>query len=309
MAPFGSLFLLPFLFVSILALDRCFFPNRKVANFAASCWDTTRQQTVLCCQIGDLCLSNKICAATNDPSKEFRYYRGACLDSNWTDPGCPNMCRGPDGDDKIVPMHRCRGGKSDNEWYCGKDRPSDEDCKEIDGDVALPAGFVAYATAGITPDPIPTSSVEESPTTSEDPTNTIQPALGQPETTPDLSDPQPTTGGLGVDVLTAAPSDPPQDSGEASSAVPVAVGVAVGTSILIAGSVLVFFYQRKRRRQAPVRAETPPPFEFSFINSQAPGWLGPSYGPKPPVPQPDDKMHDKSKPTPNTGGTAQHELP
>jgi hypothetical protein len=60
--------------------------------------------------------------------------------------------------------------------------------------------------------------------------------------------------------------------------VPIGVGVAVGTSILIAGSVLVFFYQRKRRRQAPVRAETPPPFEFSFINNQAPGWLGPSYG-------------------------------
>jgi hypothetical protein len=85
----------------------------------------------------------------------------------------------------------------------------------------------------------------------------------------------------------------------------------VGTSILIAGSVLVFFYQRKRRRQAPVRAETPPPFEFSFINSQAPGWLGPSYGVKPPVPpQAEDKMHDKSgKPTPNNGGTARQELP
>ena len=61
-------------------------------------------------------------------------------------------------------------------------------------------------------------------------------------------------------------------------AVPIGVGVAVGASVLIAASVLVFFYQRKRRRQAPVRAETPPPFEFEYINSQAPDWLGPHTG-------------------------------
>lgn len=148
MAPFGSLFLLPFLFVSIFALDRCFFPNGNVARSAASCWDTTRRQTVLCCEIGDLCLSNQICAATNDPSKEFRYYRGACLNSTWTDPGCPNMCRVPDRDDKMVPIHRCRGGKSGNKWYCGdKDRPSDEDCNEIDGDVELPGTQLAMSSS------------------------------------------------------------------------------------------------------------------------------------------------------------------
>lgn len=139
MAPFGSLFLLPFLFVSIFALDPCFFPNGKIANSAASCWDTDGKQTVLCCQMGDLCLSNQICAATNDQSKELRYYRGACLDAKWADPKCPNMCPRLDRDDKIVPIHRCRGDKSGSKWYCGNDNPpDDEDCKMIDGDVDLP---------------------------------------------------------------------------------------------------------------------------------------------------------------------------
>jgi hypothetical protein len=91
----------------------------------------------LCCQVGDLCLSNQICAATND-RKEFRYYRGACLDSKWTDPKCPNMCARPDRDDEVIPMHRCSGDKSGSKWYCGEDAPDDEDCKVIDGDVELP---------------------------------------------------------------------------------------------------------------------------------------------------------------------------
>ena len=79
---------------------------------------------------------------------------------------------------------------------------------------------------------------------------------------------------------TLSPSDKPQDDGKSSSAVPIGVGVAVGASVLIAASVLVFFYQRKRHRQALVRAETPPPFEFAFINNNSQNRRGPSYGAK-----------------------------
>ncbi len=77
-----------------------------------------------------------------------------------------------------------------------------------------------------------------------------------------------------------SPTGTPQDDGKSSAAVPIGVGVAVGASVLIAASVLVFFYQRKRHRQAPVRAETPPPFEFAFINNNQQDRLGPSYGAK-----------------------------
>ncbi|KAK5654626.1 hypothetical protein OQA88_6947 [Cercophora sp. LCS_1] len=41
--------------------------------------------------------------------------------------------------------------------------------------------------------------------------------------------------------------------------IPIGVGAAFGSAILIAGSVLAFFYLRKRRRERLVRAETPPP--------------------------------------------------
>ncbi|KAK3291500.1 uncharacterized protein B0H64DRAFT_330575 [Chaetomium fimeti] len=331
MAPFGSLFLLPFLFVSIFAdPDHCFFPDGTTARFAASCWNGTSGQTVLCCQTGDLCLSNQICAM-KDHSDEFHYYRGACIDSNWTDPGCPDFCPEPAGDDQIVPMHRCSGGKTMRKWYCGNgNRPADLDCKDIDGDVELPENISVYATAGITPKPSPSPTPSRDPPESKDtasaipPSNTIQFSLGEPVTAPGPDTPNSQTAAppstlpnaTGTDVPTAVPtavpSDPPQDDDDqASSAVPVAVGVAVGTSILIAGSVLVFFYQRKRRRQAPVRAETPPPFEFSFINNQPPGWLGPSSGAaaKVPVAEAEGKMHDESKPTPEIGGTARYEMP
>lgn len=95
----------------------------------------------------------------------------------------------------------------------------------------------------------------------------------------------------------------PQDDGKSTLAVPIGVGVAVGTSVLIAASVLIFFYQRKRRRQAPVRAETPPPFEFEYINNQAPDWLGPSYGAKPPG------THGGNRFAGEGGGTGRIELP
>jgi hypothetical protein len=79
--------------------------------------------------------------------------------------------------------------------------------------------------------------------------------------------------------------------------------VAIGTSILIAASALVFFYQRKRRRESLVRAETPPPFEFSTINNQAPGWPRPPHGAKLP------ELPENDRITAEIGGTARFELP
>lgn len=102
---------------------------------------------------------------------------------------------------------------------------------------------------------------------------------------------------------TAVPPNTPEDGDKSSTAVPIGVGVAVGASVLIAASVLVFLYQRKRRRQAPVRAETPPPFEFSFINNQAQGWSAQSDAAKPP------EMHDNTKIMAGLGGTGRAELP
>ncbi|KAL2172375.1 hypothetical protein VTG60DRAFT_6214 [Thermothelomyces hinnuleus] len=116
---------------------------------------------------------------------------------------------------------------------------------------------------------------------------------------------------------TTAPGVPPPVPSDASededdgfgSVIPIGVGVAVGTSILIAGSVIVFFYQRKRRRRAPVRAETPPPFEFSLIDRQAPGWLMPSPDARLREPHGAGNMHGNVKGAPAAATAARYELP
>ncbi|KAK4120080.1 hypothetical protein N657DRAFT_167749 [Parathielavia appendiculata] len=113
--------------------------------------------------------------------------------------------------------------------------------------------------------------------------------------------PQPGTAGASSPIT--AQSSAPQGDGKPNWAVPIGVGVAVGVAILLSGRVLTFFYHRKRRRQATVRAETPPPFESSSINSQEPAWLGPSYGLKL------REMDGNDNRVPEIGDTSRVELP
>ncbi|KAL2178419.1 uncharacterized protein P884DRAFT_291502 [Thermothelomyces heterothallicus CBS 202.75] len=83
------LLLLPLLFVSGSAdSDSCFFPNGKHAGSSASCWETNGNQTALCCQTGDLCLNNNVCAVKSRTGTSS-YYRGSCIDSTWSNPKCP----------------------------------------------------------------------------------------------------------------------------------------------------------------------------------------------------------------------------
>lgn len=124
-----------------------------------------------------------------------------------------------------------------------------------------------------------------------------------PSSTPGEIKPTITSSQLPPSTSSANPGDSPPNKDEeedGSFAIPIGVGVAVGASILIAGSALVYFYQRKRRREAPVRAETPPPFEFSFLNSQAPDWLGPAYA-VPPPPGPVHRMGSGKMPKAGQG--------
>ena len=57
-----------------------------------------------------------------------------------------------------------------------------------------------------------------------------------------------------------ATTEPPKDPNK-SAVIPIAIGVVMGTSILASAGSIVFLYFRKRRREAPARAESPPPYD------------------------------------------------
>ncbi|KAK4098386.1 hypothetical protein N658DRAFT_518018 [Parathielavia hyrcaniae] len=326
MPPFDFLLLLPFLFSIVVRSElHCYVPNGEETKFAFPCWDASGDPTGLCCELGDMCLNNTLCAYDDGGSDGAYYYRGACISEDWLHQGCPNFCADPGQDKYMVEVSRCphKPWSPWSLWHCGgNSSASDDDLTCID---LSDSSTDAYGTAG--PSPISTSIPDGFATTAEirtttrestksqnAPSTTTSPSSIQSSSGPTPGDPatdysstapstasQPATAGTASP--TSAPSSTPQSEAKPNLAVPIGVGVAVGIAVLIAGSVLVFFYQRKRRRQAPVRAETPPPFEFSAINSQAPGWLGPSYGPK--VRETDGNDNR----VPKIGGTARVELP
>ncbi|KAK4244864.1 hypothetical protein C7999DRAFT_16914 [Corynascus novoguineensis] len=323
------LFLLPLFLFSVLAgSDRCFFPNGKPAQSAASCWEADGNQTALCCQFGDLCLNNHVCAVKVDTG-EFSYYRGSCLDSTWSDPNCPHFCDGSDRDRRFVSLHRCSGDVTATKWFCENEDniPDDRDCSSVDGDVELPAGLSVYATAGTTLSQISQHSGEhvDTETTSglTTPSSVPHPAETATVPLPEVANPpapehpgSPSSAATGSAAPTPVSSHANNDAEDdkSGSGIPIGVGVTVGACIPIASSVILFFYQRRRRRRAPVRAESPPPFEFSLIgNGQAPGiWMGPSYSAKLPTGEPQAglaKIYGDSRVTPWAGGAVRYELP
>jgi hypothetical protein len=77
--------------------------------------------------------------------------------------------------------------------------------------------------------------------------------------------------------------------------------------VVIAAGALGFFYLRKRRRQAPVRAETPPPLEFPFPDSRIPAWPAVPSGAKLPDMHGNNRYVDRYMA--ELGGVPRFELP
>jgi len=129
---FGYLFLLLSLLSSTILADAggCYLPNGKSVDLAARCWDAGGGKTGLCCQSGDKCLNNTLCAGQF--AGEPFYYRGYCADASWKHPGCPKFCLGSDQKDHIPAVYRCNGDdkKKQGGWYCGGvGEPRDDDCE------------------------------------------------------------------------------------------------------------------------------------------------------------------------------------
>jgi hypothetical protein len=84
----------------------------------------------LCCQSGDLCLNNTLCAFQSGLDY---FYRGSCVSLDWSDPECPNFCVNPSEKNDLVPVYPCMG---DDQWVCGgKRNPTDDSpsCFELSG--------------------------------------------------------------------------------------------------------------------------------------------------------------------------------
>ncbi len=65
----------------------CYSPDKSVAidNYACN----LSANVSVCCGVGSICLDNKICQNGND-----QIIRGACTDSTWQSPECPQYCMG-----------------------------------------------------------------------------------------------------------------------------------------------------------------------------------------------------------------------
>ena len=68
------------------AEDTCYWPNKDPAPGFTPCGNSSTNARA-CCGKGEPCLSNGLCFS---PAIGV-VYRGACSDSTWPDPACPNL--------------------------------------------------------------------------------------------------------------------------------------------------------------------------------------------------------------------------
>ena len=66
---------------------QCFYPNGVVAKDSHPCDLTAEENTCCSSGLGNVCLSNKLCA-----NGDGHVVRGACTDANWLSPACAYYC-------------------------------------------------------------------------------------------------------------------------------------------------------------------------------------------------------------------------
>jgi hypothetical protein len=136
MLPLASLLRLSLLFGVVFSdHDRCYAPNGELAESFVSCWDPDLGPTGLCCEPGDQCLNNNLCAKKFIASS-FLFYRGSCLDSTWSDSACPNFCTDSWQADPKVYVYACTD-KDRTLWGCDehasiKDGPCEFEAESLE---------------------------------------------------------------------------------------------------------------------------------------------------------------------------------
>ncbi|KAK4174999.1 hypothetical protein QBC36DRAFT_355915 [Triangularia setosa] len=274
----------------------CFYFNETATELTQCSNDEhPKIESTLCCAPGDICMRNSLCLHREDKRDDL-YYRGGCTIKGWVGENindCPlHVCE----PGKMALLIPCNSSDSNTPFYCREDYPRGiHRLEKCDDAVEFNGGGLLDFIGTASPPPPPSTSAEEltsppEPTETEgkgDPVATSEDITRSSPATdsPTATEPTETSGTLvstatdspaatetaetpGISVSTApgestgAPSPLPSGEPEQNNrAVPIGVGTGVGIAVAIAGGFLVFFYIRKRQREAPIRAETPPPLD------------------------------------------------
>ncbi|KAK4205512.1 hypothetical protein QBC40DRAFT_271093 [Triangularia verruculosa] len=282
--------------ISLASARKCYYHKGNVATDLTECdkLKVPESEINVCCRPGDICMRNNLCLHREAKHVDV-YYRGGCTVDSWgnADEFCPPMvCL---KHEEVWDMLPC--DKSGTSWYCKEDYPGPDkasDLRTCKGAVELllmgfAGGLTEFFGTAIKPqssstakptetsdegDPVRTSSKDIDSSTSASPstdsaadtgptetskissTATEAPATASPTVTPSISPstaPDNSTG--------ASPPPSPDEPQQNNNSVPIGIGAGVGIAVAIAGSLLAFFYIRKRQREAPIRAESPPPLD------------------------------------------------
>lgn len=119
-----SMFLTYLACILPIVSSTCYFPNGNTTNDAA-CNSNSTSST--CCGPGYACLSNNICALTENVNSDIMktspfYVRGGCTDKTWSSKDCPNFCKNATNGDNLgiggMGLGRCDGEGQVNRFYC-----------------------------------------------------------------------------------------------------------------------------------------------------------------------------------------------
>ncbi|KAK0661607.1 hypothetical protein QBC41DRAFT_382911 [Cercophora samala] len=273
--------------VRISISAKCYYMDEEETTTLTQCSNDANPKlgSTLCCMPGDRCMVNSLCLRNLEVGN-IHYYRGGCTIKDWKGKSlsdCPPKHCLPTP--RLAEMFPCNTSNSDTGFLCELADPADppHDCLALEGGledflgtaIPLPSPSTSVKTSTSAAKPTETEGKGDPVRTSQDTADTspAPTATGSTDTpnvpvTTATDDP---TRGSDISVSTAsgeptaAPPPPsPDEPRQDNSSVPVGVGIGVGLAVAIAGGFLVFFYIRKRQREAPIRAETPPPLDPSI---------------------------------------------
>ncbi|KAK0708599.1 hypothetical protein B0H67DRAFT_557046 [Lasiosphaeris hirsuta] len=272
----------------------CYFPAGNPAPYATECiHDYTGDGTGLCCNTGDSCFGNKLCGyIPSDNGGKWSYYRGACTDKTGKAEYCADYCITDTPNsirDYYCTVSPCIDIKDHQtcDYTEEADYSTPEVCKGRSNDWYMPEYGIAggrSASSRTSKKPLGTTITKTVPKATTIVTLSRSNTATAPAATATASVVS-TTGAVGTGFYTDAPPSttptealptgaPPagapaggtvQDTDD-GHVIPIAVGTTVGVLIFFAIVTMVLFYVRKRRRDAPIRAETPPPFGSHAVN-------------------------------------------
>ncbi|KJR84731.1 uncharacterized protein SPSK_09155 [Sporothrix schenckii 1099-18] len=265
----------------------CYWPDGTENDEHQPCYSPNGGAIGLCCGTGDVCLSNGVCMSRSSAGGSTDmidsayasnldtsvYYRGSCTFKDWSqDKNCPTVCiKGsgisPHTDVGIIP---CPGSNTD--WYCADGNMHKANCSTGAFIVSLPRP-VSFTTIGISPSKTAHTVAPTSASTSTATSMTSSPSGGNATTglvtAPGTTAPTGFSSGVSGPSVASTTSgnplstmDPPPTSSPSSNSgsnVPLAVGVTIGGASIIAAAVIGYFLWRRRKRDEPAPAESPPP--------------------------------------------------